>query len=185
MLVIERRQWAIIAVAAGLGLAAGSYFGLSRAPGSFGRPAQSAIDALYATTLPDLETRPQRIAQWKDRVLVVNFWATWCPPCREEIPGLIRAQSRSSAKNVQIVGIALDAQDKVVEFAKSVGINYPVVIGGLEAISLTEMLGNKTGALPYTVFISPGGKQAKTHLGMVSEAQVDRLIAEMADSTKP
>jgi thiol-disulfide isomerase/thioredoxin len=181
--VTERRQWAIIAVAAGLGLAVGTYLGLSRAPVSSG-PAQSAIDALYATTLPDLETRPQRMAQWKDRVLIVNFWATWCPPCREEIPGLIRTQSRSSSKNVQIVGIALDTQEKVAEFAKSVGINYPVVIGGLDAISLTEMLGNKSGALPYTVFISPGGKRARTHLGLVSEAQVDRLIAEMADSAK-
>jgi thiol-disulfide isomerase/thioredoxin len=182
--VTERRQWAIIAIAAGLGLAAGAYLGLSRAPGSSG-PAQSAIDALYATTLPDLETRPQPMAQWKDRILIVNFWATWCPPCREEIPGLIRAQSRSSSKNVQIVGIALDTQEKVAEFTKSVGINYPVVIGGLDAISLTEMLGNKSGALPYTVFISPGGKLARTHLGLVSEAQVDRVVAEMADAARP
>jgi thiol-disulfide isomerase/thioredoxin len=180
----ERRQWAVIAVAAGLGLAAGAYLGLSRAPGS-PAPTQSAIDALYATTLPDLETRPQRLGQWKDRVLVVNFWATWCTPCREEIPGLIRVQSRSSSKNVQIVGIALDTEDNASEFAKSVGINYPVVIGGLDAISLTQSLGNKSGALPYTVFISPGGKQARSHLGLVSEAHVDRLITEMTEVARP
>jgi thiol-disulfide isomerase/thioredoxin len=181
--VTARRPWVIIAIAAGLGLAAGAYLGLSRGPGSSGPP-QSAINALYATTLPDLENRAQRIEQWKDRILIVNFWATWCPPCREEIPGLIRTQGRSSSKDLQIIGIALDSQDKVTEFAKSIGINYPVVIGGLDAMRLAETLGNKSGALPYTVFIAPGGKQARTHLGMVSEAQVDRLIAEMADASK-
>jgi thiol-disulfide isomerase/thioredoxin len=179
----ESRRLALIVAAAALGLATGVYFGFIRNPVPEG-PSKAAVEAFYAMTLPDLENRPQRMRQWKDRVLVVNFWATWCAPCREEIPGLMRYQAGSSSKSVQIVGIALDAPEKVAEFAKSVGINYAVVIGGFDAIKLAETLGNKSGALPYTVLIAPDGKQSRSHLGVVSEAMLDRLIAEMDGSAK-
>ena len=178
------RRWAGAMAAALLALAAGIYFGAWHRSVPAG-PSPASIEAFYAASLPDLAATPQRMAQWKDRILVVNFWATWCEPCREEIPGLIRSQSKSSSKNVQIVGIALDSADKVAAFAKSAGINYPVLIGGLDGFKLAELLGNRSGALPYTIVIAPQGQQARGHLGMVREALLEQLITEIGTATRP
>jgi thiol-disulfide isomerase/thioredoxin len=173
----NRSRVAAIALAAAVGLGGGIYLGVSRGPATSEVEAQ-AIETLYATRLADLSGRPQALSQWKDKILVINFWATWCPPCREEIPGLIRVQRKYSAKNLQIVGIALDSPDQVAAFANSVGINYPVLLGGLDAINLTRLLGDASGGLPFTIVISAKGGANRTHLGMLSEAQLELLIAE-------
>ena len=179
------RRWQVAAIvfAAGIALGGGIYLGASRTPFG-GEVERQAIDALYATTLPDLSGHPQALAQWKDRTLVINFWATWCPPCREEIPGLIRVQSRYSAKNLQIVGIAVDSPDQVTPFAKSLGINYPLLLGGLDAINLTRLLGDASGALPFTIVISAKGEASRTHLGLLTETQLESLIAEASLRSK-
>ena len=179
---MTRRYRAVAIAIALLALAGGALVGQWLRGGPSG-PSPTAIAAFYAVSLPDLAAKPQAIGQWRDRVLVVNFWATWCDPCREEIPGLIRSQVRSSSKNVQVVGIALDSPDKVSAFAKSAGINYPVILGGLDGFKLSELVGNKSGALPYTVFIAPQGTQARGHLGIVSDALFDRLAAEMSGTS--
>lgn len=179
----SRLQWTVIALAGAIGLGGGIYLGMSRTPGA-ARAGPQALEALYATTLPDLGLRAQPISQWKEMTLVVNFWATWCVPCREEIPGLIRLQSRYASKNLQIVGIALDSPRNVAEFAKSLGINYPVLIGGLDAINLSRTLGNTTGALPYTIVVSPGGAANRPHLGVLTEAELESLIAETSVAPK-
>src|ERR1700679_2636571 len=101
----SRSKWVAIAAAAAIGLGGGIYFGLSQ---NHQDPGKRAISSVYATSLPDQDLRLQRLSQWKQRVLLVNFWATWCVPCREEIPALVHIQSRYSAKNLQIVGIAID-----------------------------------------------------------------------------
>src|SRR5271165_3831683 len=93
-------QGAIVIVAAVAGLAAGIYAAML---GGRATSAKALADAVYAVTLPDPQMRQQSLGQWRERTLLVNFWATWCAPCREEIPGLIRLQSRYSAKNLQIV----------------------------------------------------------------------------------
>jgi thiol-disulfide isomerase/thioredoxin len=171
----SRLQWLVITLAAVIGLAGGIYVALSKAGAA---SEAKTIAALYATTLPDLEARPQSLAQWKDKTLLVNYWATWCVPCRTEVPELIRIQALSSSKNVQIVGIALDNPPEVQAFAKSLAINYPVLIGALGNIDLTRALGNKSGALPFTVVISPGGGILRSHLGALTEAEAQALIAE-------
>ena len=166
-------HWIVIGIAAAIGLAGGVFIGVERS-----RAAQRAIDTLYATSLPDLESRPQAFSQWKTKTLVINYWATWCEPCREEIPALTRMQAKYSSKSVQIVGIALDSPDKVQAFAKSYGINYPLFIGGMGMMDLMHAQGNDIGALPFTVIVSPGGVRARTHLGALSEPQMESLIAE-------
>ena len=93
-----------------------------------------AVQQLLALTLPDPAGKPQPLAQWRGKVLVINFWATWCDPCREEIPGLIRLREKYAGKNIEVVGIALDSASKVRQFADSVKITYPLVIGGGESI---------------------------------------------------
>src|SRR5687767_5345616 len=96
-------------------------------------------------TLPDLDGVPQALAQWRGKVVVVNFWATWCAPCREEIPLLVKLQARHRDRGLQLVGIAIDRPDKVRPYAKEMGMNFPILIGNLEAVDLAKVLGNRAG----------------------------------------
>ena len=125
-------------------------------------PRQSAplavAERIYAARLPDAKGAPQAMAQWRGQVLVVNFWATWCAPCREEIPGFVRLQERYGARGLRFVGIALDQPEKVLDFAREFGINYPLLIGGIETMELLREAGNRTGVLPYTLVIDRAGK---------------------------
>ena len=124
-------------------------------------------------------------ADWKGKVLVVNFWATWCAPCRQEIPGLISVQGKYAANGLQVVGIAVDQADKAQAFAKDVGINYPVLVAGMEGASLARNLGNRTGALPFTLVLDRGGTPVKAHLGLITEEELDRLLGPLlADVAK-
>jgi thiol-disulfide isomerase/thioredoxin len=170
-------QWVLIAGAALLALGIGIYAGYRHVLAG-----RKAVDALYGLTLPDLEMREHELSQWKNKTLLINYWATWCAPCREEIPALIRIQSQSSAKNVQIVGIALDSPDQARAFAKSLGINYPVFIANMSTLDLLHAQGDDIGALPFTIVLSPGGGSAQTHLGALTEPQMESLIAEAGKS---
>lgn len=132
--------------------------------------------AVLALVLPDVEGREQALAQWRGKVLVVNFWATWCGPCREEMPHFIAIQQRDGTKGVQFVGIAVDQADKVREFAKEIGLNYPALIGGFGAIELSKALGNDLAALPFTIVVDRAGKVAHTQLGPLRATQLDDLL---------
>ena len=132
--------------------------------------------AVLALVLPDVEGRQQALAQWRGKVLVVNFWATWCGPCREEMPQFIAVQQRDGMKGVQFVGIAVDQADKVREFANEIGLNYPALIGGFGAIELSKALGNDLAALPFTIVVDRAGKVAHTQLGPLKAIQLDDLL---------
>lgn len=130
---------------------------------------QAIAERLASLSLPDPQGKLQPISQWRGRVLVLNFWATWCAPCREEIPRLARIHGQYAPIGVQIVGIALDSASKVREYVKEAGINYPVVIGGIELIALTQPLGNRASGLPFTVVLDRSGNIVGSHLGVVPE----------------
>lgn len=108
--------------------------------------------------------------------MVVNFWATWCEPCREEVPALVRVQAKYAANGVQVVGISVDSVDKVRQFANEYRIEYPLVIGSIAVIEVTRRLGNKAAGLPYTVVMDRSGRVVRTHLGAISEAELERAI---------
>jgi len=149
--------------------------GTSRGPSQ--RPAQSdAGPALLQAALPDLAGRPQRVAQWQGKVIVVNFWATWCAPCREEIPALIQVQDQLGAKGVQVVGIAIDQVDRVRPYAAEMGINYPVLVGELDAIDLSRAAGNDVGGLPFTVVIDRAGNAVGAASGRVTAEKVRAMV---------
>jgi thiol-disulfide isomerase/thioredoxin len=174
-----------VAVAAAA-LGAGAY--VQRTRYSVDAPAAGAAGAppaLARLTLPDLAGKPVTIAAWPDKVLVINFWATWCTPCRREIPGLINIQAKNAANGVQVVGIAIDQVDKVRGYAKEIGINYPILIAGMEGASLTRELGNKTGALPFTVVLNRDRTLVKSHLGLITEEEIQELLGPLlANSAK-
>jgi thiol-disulfide isomerase/thioredoxin len=177
MRVTKPLRAALIAVAAALALAAGLVAHLSWRTGA---PDTAAVSALTLTRFQDLSGRPGAISDWRGQVVIVNFWASWCPPCREEIPGLISIHRQFAAKGVQVVGIAVDSVENTRTSAAELKIPYPVLIAGIDVIELTRKLGNRAGALPYTVILDREGKVVATHLGLISEAELARIVAPLS-----
>jgi thiol-disulfide isomerase/thioredoxin len=143
---------------------------------------QAAVEDLSVLELADPSGKPQRLSQWRGKVLVVNFWATWCEPCREEVPALVRAQMTLGPKGVQIVGIGIDSGPKILQFAKEYAINYPLAVAGVEIVELTRRLGNRAGGLPYTLVLDRQGRFASTHLGALTESTLNALVAPLTSS---
>jgi len=140
-----------------------------------GAPPDAAA-ALLAASLPDEQGVPQPLAQWKGKVLVVNFWATWCPPCLKEIPELRRVQEKLGPAGVQVVGIAVDDKAKVIDFVKTTPLNYPSLIAAAEGLTLSRRAGNKLGGLPYTVIIDRQGRTARIELGAIDEKKLEPIL---------
>jgi len=172
--VTRARTYALLAAVAVVSAAAGAAYHLW----SKGSPDGSGAVAerVYAARLPDLEGTPQPLEQWRGRVLVVNFWATWCAPCREEIPGFVRLQARHGTRGLQFVGIAIDQPDKVAEFAREFGINYPLLVGQLDTLELLRQAGNRAGVLPYTLVLDRRGQVVSREPGGLKEARLEGLI---------
>lgn len=162
---------AAAAVTAGVLLHSGG-----RGPVDTAVPNASAAAGLMAARLPDLEGRPRTLEQWRGKVLVVNFWATWCAPCREEIPAFIKVQNKLGAKGLQIVGIAVDQNDKVRPYAAEMKINYPILVGDMEAIDLARQAGNRLGGLPFTVVFDRKGAAIHSQLGGITEQKLEDLV---------
>jgi peroxiredoxin len=168
-----------IAVAGALALAAGVYLS-DRLGGSVpGLPAGASASALLGVTLPDASGKNEALAQWKGKVLVVNFWATWCTPCREEMPEFVVAQRELGARGLQFVGIAIDEPEKVRQFVAEIGLNYPALIGGYGAIELSRTLGNQVGALPFTIIIDRSGSIVHTQLGPLRDEKLRGIVAQL------
>lgn len=137
---------------------------------------QGAAESIMTLRLADPRGQQQSLAQWRNRVLVINFWATWCAPCREEIPMFVRLQEKYRGQGLQFVGIAIDQPDKVRSFASEFAINYPILMGGIETVELSRQAGNRIGALPFTLIIDRDGKIAATQLGGIKEAKLEAMI---------
>lgn len=140
------------------------------------------MDSLWKWPLTTLEGGLQPLHHWRGKILVVNFWATWCAPCRVETPILVKIQHKYASKGVEIVGISLDSASKVQEFAKEYKVQYPLLIAGLEIIEITKDLGNMAAALPYTVVLDRIGNVQARHLGGISESQLELAILPLLGS---
>lgn len=169
------RAGVFLAVAVFAG-AAGFYF--SR--GSPNSPvAEGAAQKLALVSLPDTSGKPQMMSQWRGKVLVVNFWATWCAPCREEIPALMRVKQKYAANGVQFVGIAIDNVSKVRDYADEMQIDYALLIGSMEILGITKDLGNSAGVLPFTVVLDRAGQVAYTHAGPLTESSLGAVLTPL------
>jgi thiol-disulfide isomerase/thioredoxin len=171
-----RRRLLIVGAvaAAALALGAGSAYFVHDA-----NDASRDGSAVLGLVLPDLQGQQQALSQWRGKVLVVNFWATWCAPCREEMPEFVAVQARDGPKGVQFVGIAVDDPDKVRAFAQEVKLNYPALIGGYGAIELSKTLGNELAALPFTIVVDRAGRVAHTQLGPLKRSALDGLLSRL------
>ncbi|MBA2689359.1 MAG: TlpA family protein disulfide reductase [Burkholderiales bacterium] len=138
--------------------------------------AQISPAALYAVQLTDSRGNSVSLGLWQGKILLVNFWATWCLPCREEIPDLMRVQRRHAGNGVQVIGVAIDSADKVLAFVRDVGVDYPVLIDDSRGLALSKRLGNGAGVLPFTALINREGKVVSINKGKLSPAQIDAQL---------
>lgn len=171
--------WLAFAAAGLLALAAGVYFGGAARDSGGGTARGQDAAPLLGVALPDVRGQEQSLGQWKGKVIVVNFWATWCAPCREEMPEFVKAQQELGGRGLQFVGIAIDQPDKVQEFATEIGLNYPALIGGYGAIELSKTLGNRLGALPFTVIVDRSGRVAHTQLGPLRDTALRSIVGQL------
>jgi len=176
----------IAVIVGGAALAGGVYLRdyVDASPGEIVRVKQAVTDRSAAVRRPefflaDAEGVRHGIAEWDGKLLVINFWATWCPPCLHEIPMFIRLQERYRSRSVQFLGIAIDDADNVREFAESVGLNYPTLHGQLDAIDVMSAYGNASGGLPFTVFVDTSGMIVARHAGVLDEAKTGKIIDDL------
>ena len=124
----------------------------------------------------DQHGEEHRFSDWDGRVRVVNFWATWCPPCVHEIPMLISVQESFRARGVQLVGVAVDDPDSAFAMAKELGMNYPTMADSRRTIDLLHTYGNRAAALPFTAFVDPQGSIRDRHVGALTREQTRSTI---------
>lgn len=139
-------------------------------------PAHSASANHSVLTLPDLNGVRRPASGWLGQTIVINFWATWCPPCREEIPEFIALQERYQDQALQIVGVAIDSREAVQRFSDAIGINYPVLLGQVEGMQAMRDYGNHGGGLPYTVVIGPSGQVVTRKLGVFRYSDLEAIV---------
>jgi thiol-disulfide isomerase/thioredoxin len=146
------------------------------APPPSGTLAESKLDF----TLADLQGKPRQLSEWRGQALLVNFWATWCAPCRREIPLLKQTQARQSENRLQIIGVAVDFRDQVEIYAKDAEFNYPILIGQEDAMAAAEASGIEFVGMPFTLVVAADGSMIKAHIGEIREEHIEQIVSVVA-----
>ena len=170
--------WPLLGGFALLAVVAGYRFGV---PGKSTETATATTPAMpiFELALTDLNGQAQSFGQWRGKVLIVNYWATWCHPCREEMPGFSRLQDKYRDKGVQFVGISIDTAEKIIEFQKMTPVTYPLLIGDISVMENSAKLGNSRQALPFTAVFDREGRLSATKLGRMSEPELEQQLTEL------
>lgn len=172
MTVLKRNLLLGAAAAAGL---AGA--GLALWQTRLSPPADGALDGLWSTKLDLPQGASFAFANLRGKPALLNFWATWCPPCVEELPLIDGFYKLNAAKNWQVVGIAVDNAKAVKHFLGKMPLSFPTPLAGIAGIELSRSLGNVSGSLPFTVVIDSKGSIAVRHMGKLSAAQLDGFLS--------
>jgi thiol-disulfide isomerase/thioredoxin len=176
----KNKKLAVVAAVAVIFCALGVVFGSKTkapTPVPASDAAPSAATNLYAQSLNDLAGKPQALSQWKGKPLLVNFWATWCGPCVQEMPELSAMANEEAGKRFNVIGVGIDSPSAMSEFATKHNIKYPLLVGGMGGTDLSRAFGNTNGGLPFTVLIGADGQVRKTYLGKL---KFDELKADLA-----
>ena len=145
-------------------------------PAPAAEAAPQLVETLPQFQLADRDGQVRSLQDWPDRALIVNFWATWCAPCRREIPLLQQLQRDHADEGFQVIGIAVDFRDKVLAYADEMQIEYPLLIGEQEALDAAAAFGVATVGLPFTVFSDRRGRIVTAHLGELTAAEADLIL---------
>jgi thiol-disulfide isomerase/thioredoxin len=181
---IDRRATLIILVLAGTAAAGGWWLQRSlqappAPPAALTTNSKSSVlkvgDRADDLALPDLDGKTQPLSQWHGKRVLLNFWATWCAPCRKEMPELSAAQTRY--EGVQVIGVALDQPQAVRDYLKHTRVDYPILIGIDADPEPSLHFGDTVGALPYSVLIGPDGRIERTKLGPFNAAELKDWLA--------
>jgi len=169
---------AAISVVAAVG---GAVFALATRPAP--EPAAAPVTAAALKQLPEirlqgLDGRERDIREWSDRPQLINFWATWCAPCRKEMP-LLEALHQQQP-GIAVIGIAIDREEPVKRFIAETGVSYPILRGEADAMAVAESFGPAFAALPFTVIAAPGGEILELHTGELKPEQLSRLAAVLS-----
>ncbi|MFA7665671.1 MAG: TlpA disulfide reductase family protein [Burkholderiaceae bacterium] len=169
-----RRRWLALGT---VGVIAGGLGALTAwrryAPGS---PDVEATELLFALNLPDAQGAPIGVGQWRGQPMVVNFWATWCAPCVEEMPELSELQSAYGPRGLQIIGLGIDSPDNIRKFSVERPVVYPLLVAGAGGSELTRRFGNQAGGLPYTVVVDRNGRITRRIIGRFRYADLRDAI---------
>lgn len=181
---MNKSKIAINLILAGI-VGAGLWFTFHNKPASTQAPATSKIlpQQLPSFSMQDTAGTIRHSSEWSGKILIVNFWATWCPPCLEEMPELVVFQEQFSSQGVQIVGVAVDNLEPVKEFIELYEINFPVVHGQDDAIELGKKMGNRISALPYTAIFDQNGTTLYAQPGKISSDTLEKLIDPLLSNT--
>ena len=136
--------------------------------------------------LPDVTGALRNSSEWDGKPKLLNFWATWCAPCRREIPLLKETQDKYSDLDLQVIGIAVDFPEDVAAYADEAQFNYPIVVGEEDAMAVAEAVGQDFIGLPFTMVVAPSGELITTHIGEIRETHITRItdvLAQMSDGS--
>lgn len=145
-------------------------------PADAGATPAIAPATILATQFTDPAGQPATLARFQGRLVVVNFWATWCGPCRAEMPAFNRLHERWAARHVQFVGISAEPSELAARFGRELGIAYPLWTGGDQVQDLSRRLGNVRSVLPHTVLLGPGGQVLEQRVGPYTEEELERRL---------
>ena len=166
----RRRDLLVLGTVGAAALAAGGV------AGALAIQSRSGAASLLSGSFADLAGRPRKLSEWQGRVVLVNFWATWCAPCLEEVP-LISAAARKYRENgFSTVGIGIDNVDKIREFAAKFSVQYDLLVSGPESIELMKRLGNPAGGLPFSVLLDRQGRIAERKVGPFQAGELSRVV---------
>ncbi len=190
------RTLVVIAALAGLAGAAGYYF-VMRPPATTTVAVEAPVTAADAPAtapktqlaavipqfkLADREGIPRSLKDdWQGKALIINFWATWCAPCRREIPLLNQLAADHAAENFQVIGIAIDFRDKVLEYEKEMSIGYPMLIGEQDAMDAAAAFGVDAVGLPFTIFTDTSGRVITLHMGELTADEADIILGAVRE----
>ena len=176
----------LLAALAGIALWVGQSAGTAPAPASeakvpFGEKMEkvdATPGAIYSVQFADMDGKQRTLGEWQHKLLIINFWATWCAPCKEEMPIFAKLQKDFGPNGLQIVGIAADSRLNVSNFADKMPVGYPLLPDEARAIEFSKRLGNRLGLLPFTIVLRPGGDVIFTRLGVVTEMEMRDLAVK-------